>query len=691
MIVHVQDIIDSVDLTRNEVLLPIYESVVNSIISLMKTDNLDKKVNVFIERNTPQTPTLDFDTNCVETIQNVIIVDNGEGFTEANFKSFQQPFSKYNKKYGCKGVGRFTILALFEKMEVVSIYKEHESWYKRSFSFDASTEISGEERVEWTGEQKLQTIVRLLNCNNQQLLPYTAKTAIDIARGLMEHCFIYYLSETLPQIYINEKNRENGKWNAYSVNALFSSDSKEKEKDFDLCGQKFKIYVVTSNQITSRKYNYVSLCANSRKVGGKRDLAKYDSLYSYPITDGSEAKYLDVYVVSPYLDKRVNNQRTGFNMPDNDSSLESPMEVDITEVSIEALMKKIADVLSSLYESYAIETKKRTIEEVKKYISQHAPQYNSFLYRQDILDIIPPNLSDEKKDEFLHKIAYRENKKVTEKIDQFIEAKEVSEEQISEIIASIKDSTAYNTDTLAAYVFRRKAIIRLFSRMLDQLENGKYELEKMIHNIIFPMGLTNRQLTYQYHNLWLLDDRFSTYRFIASDKSITSFSQIKSSLEPDLIMIDNDNNLINNPISFGNKDKGEVSSMVIFEFKRPGDTAHQKRASDFRWEFSDLVKEYFETFLFGKEKEKKNYRGNPVVITQDTPKFGYVIMDEMPKELIDYNLHNGWRKSPFGSYYKIIAEQNLHIEAITYQNLLHNAKERNNPFFDQLFADNAED
>ena len=156
-------------------------------------------------------------------------------------------------------------------------------------------------------------------------------------------------------------------------------------------------------------------------------------------------------------------------------------------------------------------------------------------------------------------------------------------------------------------------------------------------------------------------------------------------------MIDNDNNLINNPISFGNKDKGEVSSMVIFEFKRPGDTAHQKRASDFRWEFSDLVKEYFETFLFGKEKEKKNYRGNPVVITQDTPKFGYVIMDEMPKELIDYNLHNGWRKRPFGSYYKIIAEQNLHIEAITYQNLLHNAKERNNPFFDQLFADNAED
>ena len=111
MIVHVQDIIDSVDLTRNEVLLPIYESVVNSIISLMKTDNLDKKVNVFIERNTPQTPTLDFDTNCVETIQNVIIVDNGEGFTEANFKSFQQPFSKL-------GINGHSHLMLLQKLVV---------------------------------------------------------------------------------------------------------------------------------------------------------------------------------------------------------------------------------------------------------------------------------------------------------------------------------------------------------------------------------------------------------------------------------------------------------------------------------------------------------------------------------------------------------------------------------------------
>lgn len=45
-----QDIIDSVDLGRSEVLLPIYESIVNSIISLEKTEQDDKKIEVIIER-----------------------------------------------------------------------------------------------------------------------------------------------------------------------------------------------------------------------------------------------------------------------------------------------------------------------------------------------------------------------------------------------------------------------------------------------------------------------------------------------------------------------------------------------------------------------------------------------------------------------------------------------------------------
>lgn len=509
--------------------------------------------------------------------------------------------------------------------------------------------------------------------------------AEDIAKGIMEHCFIYYLCNNLPQINVVEMSKNNINNKSLNVLDYFSKEAKDKERDVVVYDEKFHLYITKSNKTTSRKYNYVTLCANSRSVGEKKNMAEYDSLYSYPILENGETWFLDIYVVSDYLDRKINNSRTAFKIPEkNDPQIAFDNQQHI--ISIEDIMKTITKEVSSLYASYAQKTKEKNIEEVRKYISNSAPQYRSFLYRQDVLDAMPPNLSDDKKDEYLHGVAYKENKKLNEKIESFIKLQDVNEDRIKEIIDTIKAKTAFDSDSLADYVFRRKAIIDLFEKMLDAHEDGKYELESMIHNLIFPMGLTNRQITYQYHNLWLLDDRLSSFKFIASDKSITSFSQIKSSHEPDLILINDENNLVDSRISFGDKDAGEIGMMVIFEFKRPGDTAHQKNKSDFRWEFSELLEEYFDDFLYGKEKDKKNYRGNVVKVSADTPKFGYVIMDEMPNQLIEYNKGRGWRKTPYNSYYKIIADLNMHIEAIMFQDLLKNAKERNNPFFDHLFT-----
>ena len=105
MEVSAQDIIDSVDLTKSEALLPIYESVVNSIISLCKTNRKDKKIDIFIERQRTENKNLSLFDKEPDPILNVTIIDNGEGFTEENFRSFKAPFSKINKKYGCKGIG----------------------------------------------------------------------------------------------------------------------------------------------------------------------------------------------------------------------------------------------------------------------------------------------------------------------------------------------------------------------------------------------------------------------------------------------------------------------------------------------------------------------------------------------------------------------------------------------------------
>ena len=679
----VKDMVSQMDLNKSEVFLPLYESIVNSIISLDKVDRDNKYIEVIIDRN-EETKTPNLFGQDIGTIKDITIIDNGQGFNEANFESFKSPYGQMNKKYGCKGIGRFTILAMFEKMEISSIYEENGKCFKRKFEFDADNEITHEQKDELEKKTPSQTKVILRNCNNLDLLSSTAKNIEDVAKGIMEHCFIYYLCGTLPKISVGERN-EDGGITSLNVNDLYSHESKEKEKDIEILGQRFHLYVVKSDKTTSRKYNYVSLCANSRVVGSKKNLADVDSLYTYPITEGAESKFIDVYVVSNYLDRHVNNARTAFKIPEKieNTIVYSDQE---EEISIERILKEIAKEISTMYETYAVETKKRNIEEVKNYITTSSPEYSSFLLRDDILEAIPPNLSDDKKEAYLHGISYTENKKIAEKIEKFIQLREVNEEEINNIIDTIKKRTAYDADKLVAYVSRRKAIISLFEKMLEMKENGKYELESMIHNLVFPMGLTNESVNYQYHNLWLLDDRFSTFRFIASDRSITSYSQIKSSKEPDLVMINDTHLLVNNAISYGDKEMGEVGTMVIFEFKRPGDTAHQKKKTDMRWEFSDLVEEYFDDFLYGNEKQKKNWKGQKVEVSKDTPKFGFVVMDEMPKQLVDYNLTHQWRKTPFGSYYKINPDLNLHIEAMDFHTLLRNAKERNNPFFDHLFT-----
>ena len=112
----IKNLIDSIDLNKSEAMLPIYESIVNSIISLNKTDNIDKSVEVFIEReNMVDEP--DLFGKQLPPIKTVTIVDNGVGFTSENYDSFNSPFSQYSMK-GSHYQGRRRIWAGFRGIKL---------------------------------------------------------------------------------------------------------------------------------------------------------------------------------------------------------------------------------------------------------------------------------------------------------------------------------------------------------------------------------------------------------------------------------------------------------------------------------------------------------------------------------------------------------------------------------------------
>ncbi len=671
---NISDIVEDIELKPSEALLPLFECIVNSIISLnnLNKNNIsDKKIVIEISRGSFPDQT---NTSETKTIKSIIITDNGEGFTDINFKSFRTPHSKINKtKWGCKGLGRFTVLAAFKEMQVLSIFEDEENktWKKREFTF--KLDGSGTHKEENTTKKVRETIIELKNIYKKDIKNSTALSLEEIADEIREHCFIYYLCNQLPKITLIEHETQE----EISINALFEKDAQKDERAFELKREKFKCYIVKTTK-NNRKNHNIYYCANSRVVGKKKALNEIDNIFSYPIQDKGSEYFLDVYIVSDYLNKNVYSQRNGFTIPlevETKSSLFDKDEI----VAFQEIQEELVKILKQEFNEFIKQVQNKNIEDVKKYITSSAPRYRRFLDREDILRKIPHNLTENKLEEYLYKISLEEKKKVDNKIQRFIKNKEITKENIQEIQQDLKEKAKYGSDNLAEYMCQRKAIIDLFRKYLRADQNGKYKLEEDIHNLIFPMGFTNNELNYEDHNLWLLDERFTTYKFINSDKKITTVSQINSQKEPDLLMFDN-------PISFADKSAGDISSMVVFEFKRPGETAHNKKSKDFRWKFEELIEKYFDDFLYG--KVKKNYQGDAIDIRKTTPKFGYIIVDLIPHELEEYNLSKGYKKTPFNTFYYINPELNLHIEVIKFQQLIDFAEKRHLPFFDRLFPNN---
>jgi hypothetical protein len=78
------------------------------------------------------------------------ITDNGIGLNDENFDSFNTAFSDHKLSRGGKGLGRFTWLKAFDKVEIDSTFeKQGEDPQRRRFTFDEDYTIwpSGCQRI----------------------------------------------------------------------------------------------------------------------------------------------------------------------------------------------------------------------------------------------------------------------------------------------------------------------------------------------------------------------------------------------------------------------------------------------------------------------------------------------------------------------------------------------------------------
>ena len=263
--------VNQMRLPKSKALWPLFETIVNSIQSLEETrDCADPCITVLANRPAEQQLNMNGEEE-LNHFEEFIVVDNGEGFTEQNYKSFLEAYTTYKIQKGCKGIGRFLWLKAFKKIEVNSVYMEDGKWYQRAFTFSLENTIEPEDNRKEISEPEngsRKTEVHLLGFK-----PYyredVALSLESLVKKVIEHCLPYFIVEGCPKIMV--KDNAGGFFNLNSYYKDLYKDTLHRD-DITIKGKTFSLYHMTISEGADK--HELHLCANNREVKSY-DLAKF--------------------------------------------------------------------------------------------------------------------------------------------------------------------------------------------------------------------------------------------------------------------------------------------------------------------------------------------------------------------------------------------------------------------------------
>ena len=353
-----------------------------------------------------------------------------------------------------------------------------------------------------------------------------------------------------------------------------------------------------------------------------------------------------------------------------------PREV-TTHESIEPSRKeidsKVEECVKDILKDYFDEAVNEREEAVRKYITEEAPQYKPLMKHlpQAIEGIkfgssvsnIEDSLHDAKRQ--LEKDIAKENDELLVKINNNSLSSEDYEHEFAECTRKLVD---INKASLAEYIAHRKAVLQLFEASLKKRPDEKYELEKFLHELIFPVRATSEDVSYEAHNLWLIDERLTYSQYLASDISLGASAGKK---RPDLLLLDH-------PVLVSDEDgPGHTfESISIFELKRPMRDNYDGKDNPI-----DQLQEYAEKI---KEGNAIDATGRPIRVNENTRIYLYAVCD-VPASLEKIMRRRNFKQTPDGlGWHVYVDDLNASIEVLPYDKILADSKMRSRVFFEKL-------
>lgn len=470
--------------------------------------------------------------NDFKKVKNITIIDNGKGFTNSSIISFNHYMSDYKQHLGCKGIGRFTYLTICEKVE----FESYNNSKNIKFTFDLDTEEIEPIIIE-NKELVKKTKLKYKNIRDKEVssdLNIEAKNIVNHFLSIFKFMVDENKNVTI-KLYIDEELKE-------------TIEAKEHGSNFE--NQEFSIKVGTIEEKFKIFYKQRGLTIKGFYCADKRSVKEDDLKINIRIP---KDKGLLFFVTSPFFDRTVNDERTDFNIQNNDKNLFS-LDWDIINRKLFSKINSIAKELGIDIENINNKNKKESLNS--------APYLATYIQKSQNLST-SAQIIKEAKELFNADKDYIRNIQNKNKPDY--------EERLY----------TSNQAELAEYIFDREKIILDIKRDIeDPLRKSN---ETIIHNKIMKKHTVNKNYnSYKNNNLWLFDERFMIYTYAYSDKTINEILGLNDDLtRPDICIF--------------TKTKDDVQEIVIIELKG-SDATGEKNAGGLNelYKYTDKIKEHFE-------------------------------------------------------------------------------------------------
>jgi len=659
--VNISRFVDTTLKERTTVYSPLIEAIVNSIEAISETKRSDGKIVITPIRN----PQASFETDALPDIVGFTVEDNGIGFNPQNRDAFDTLCTDYKINMGGQGLGRFIFLKYFTRVRFSSVYESNSKYHLRKFSLGSRNDIIENEVDQEISASDTKTTLSLEGLKQHDY----DKELKTIARKILERILVFFVDDTFkcPTIMLKENDNEvilndllgdnreiqHIHSESFSLKGFKTPGQIEQSNDFQV-----KIYkIIYPGSITSK----LCLTAQNRQVT-ETSLSKYIPEFKedfFEKDDRTSKNYIIIaYILGKYLDDNVTFERGKFNFPTEGSDIVYPL-------SQNAIEKRSANIVEAVFKDEVQTRRQKRHDTFKRYIDESAPWYKPYLKDLD-WSTLASDLDEQAMESALQQVRFRKEKLAKSELKKIIDDPKIELfAKANELVKSVQEA---GSSDLTHYVALRKIVLELLRKLLEIKDDGKYNKEKDIHNIIFPQKSDSESTDYIGHNLWILDEKLNFTEYVSSDR--TTDKERKD--RPDLL-------IFNKRIAYrsGNETSNPIT---IFEFKQPqrDDFINQSNAEDPIEQVIRYVRDI-------KEGKYKTPEGRDIYVDDNTPFYGYLICD-LTAKVKDwlYKIKN-FTPMPDGlGYFNWFSNNRLYMEVLAWDKILKDSEQRNKIFFKKL-------